>query len=372
MKTRTAASPSSPRLALSLRAAHLCLLAGVAATCTTASAGDDTPAPTLQWFECPWSVMERRMGDVFVAGYGSVWLPPPSRAYVWPGSANQASTSVGYDVFDRFNLGTPTAPTAYGTEAYFSTMVQEYKRAGIEVYIDAVLNHNTFRQSGAGFMADGGFPGFWMNPPSPLRDKVATDNWGDFHAGTSAGYYQSESPGSARYCLLTGDLVALVDINQSSNNQFIRQPTAAGDPRNIPGGTYFNKPDPSNARFYPDASLGADTVTNPGMSYAGGLTTGSYAAPCDVPSRNEPTSTLSLGRFNVANPGGGDPAPENATGYTMRWVQWMMDVQGVDGFRLDAVKHVPSWYWDTFFDSVTSMRRIAPDGRRVNPVVFGE
>ena len=80
------------------------------------------------------------MGDVFVAGYGSVWLPPPSRAYVWPGSANQASSSVGYDVHDRFNLGTPTAPTAYGTEAYFHAMVQEYKRAGVEVYIDAVLN----------------------------------------------------------------------------------------------------------------------------------------------------------------------------------------------------------------------------------------
>jgi hypothetical protein len=373
MTTRHAAATSSNRpFAQVRRASLLCLLAGVAATCTMAWAGDENPAPTLQWFECPWSVMERRMGDVFVAGYGSVWLPPPSRAYVWPGSANQASSSVGYDVHDRFNLGTPTAPTAYGTEAYFHAMVQEYKRAGVEVYIDAVLNHNGFRQTGAGFMADGGFPGFWMNPPTPLRDKTPTDDWGDFNKGIASGYYQSESPGSARYCLLSGDLVALTDINQASNHQFIRQPVTAGDPRNLPAGTHFNKPDASNARFYPDVALGVDTVSNPGMSYVGGLSGGAYAPPCDVPWRNEPASSLTFGRFNLAQPGAGDPVPESATGYTLRWVQWMMDVQGVDGFRLDAVKHVPSWYWDTYFDTVTSMRRVTPDGRRVNPVVLGE
>jgi hypothetical protein len=355
---------------------RLIAAAGLLATLTVSTAHaqmDENPSATLEWFDCPWTSMERKMVDLFVAGYGSVWVPPPSRAYVWPGSADQSSTSVGYDCFDRFNLGKPGAATAYGTEEYFDSVVSEYHRAGVEVYIDTVLNHNSSRQTGAGFMQDGGYPGFWMNPPTPMRDKAAADNWGDFHGGTSSGYYQSEAPASPRYCLLMGDLVSLVDIDQGSNNQFIRQPVAAGDPRNIPAGTYFNKPDAGNARFYPDTALGFTTVVNnPGMWYAGGLNTGQFAPPCDVPWRNEPATTFTFGKFNTQNPLAGDPVPENATGYTMRWVQWMLDVHHVDGFRLDAVKHVPSWYWDTFFDSVTRNRRMTPDGRMVNPVVFGE
>ncbi len=313
------------------------------------------------------------MADLFIAGYGSVWVPPPTRAYVSPTATDQNSTSVGYDIFDRFNLGKPGAQTAYGTEEYFDAAVSEFHRAGVEVYADAVLNHDTFRQSSVSFMQDGGLPGFWMNPPTPLRTKVATDNWGDFHSGQSGGYYQSEAPGSPRYCLLNGDLVALIDIDQASNNLFIRQPTTIGDARNIPGGTYFNKVDAGNARFYLDAALGLDApVSNPGMSSVGVANTGSFVPPCDLPSRTVPAVNTSFGRFNTQDAAAGDPVVENATGYTMRWVQWMLDVHHVDGFRLDAVKHVPSWYWDTYFDTVTHNRRITPDGRAVNPVVFGE
>ena len=54
MTTRHAAAPSSIDLPARVRrASTLCLLAGVAATCTMAWAGDENPAPTLQWFECP-------------------------------------------------------------------------------------------------------------------------------------------------------------------------------------------------------------------------------------------------------------------------------------------------------------------------------
>lgn len=349
------------------------LIASGLALCAPIANAQENPAPTLQWFEAPWTVMERRMVDVFISGYGSVWLPPPGRGYVWPGSSNQNSTSAGYDAFDRFDLGRPNANTAYGTEQYFDAMREEYHRAGIEVYIDAVLNHNSGRQTGQGFMNDGGYPGFWMNPPTPMRDKTSTDNWGDFHGGITGGYYQSEAPQSIRYCLLQGDLVALVDIDQASNNMFIRHPTSAGNPLNLPAGTYFNRPDPNNARFYPDQALGLSiTQNNPGMSYAGALNSGIFAAPCEVPARNEPASQFAFGRFNEANPMAGDPVPENATGLTMRYLQWMLDVKKVDGFRLDAVKHVPSWYWDSFYDNVMFNRRQAFDGRFVTAISFGE
>src|SRR5260221_14764353 len=69
---------------------------------------DISPPPILQWFECRYATMQNRIADLFQAGYGAVWIPPPGRA----DSGNQ---SVGYDQFDRFDLGTDKAPTLYGT-----------------------------------------------------------------------------------------------------------------------------------------------------------------------------------------------------------------------------------------------------------------
>jgi glycosidase len=355
----------------SSRSALLFILLAGAAPSALAQTWDENPEPMLQWFECRWQDMEHRMSDFFAAGYGSAWLPPPSRGYMPPTNPNQNSSSAGFDVFDRFDLGRPGANTAYGTEASFGSVVQEFHRANGQVFVDAVLNHNAGRQTGVQFQQEGGYPGFWMAPTTPITNKTPTSNWGDFHAGNAGGYLQSEDPNGPNYCLLRGDLVALVDIDQASNNWFIRQPVAP-HAQNIPGGTYFNRIDANNARFYPDQALGSDVVNNPGMFFAGPLNTGIFAPPCDVPARNEPANNLSFGRFNTANPMAGDPIPENATAYLLRWTQWMMDVQKVDGFRIDAIKHTPSWFWDTYYDSVVHNRRRTPDGRMVTAYSFGE
>lgn len=356
------------------RATALVLAAGLAGMCTNASGQgwEENPPVMMQWFEVRWADMERRMPDWFAAGYGSVWLPPVSRGYLNPTDLDQNSKSAGYDVFDRFHLGKPGAETAYGTEASFDAVVEEFHRANGLVHIDIVLNHNAARQTGTTFMLNGGYPGFWMAPPSPMRNKLPTDDWGDFHAGVSGGYYQSEDPQGARYCLLRGDLVALIDIDHARSNLFIRQPVSAGNPQNIPAGTYFNRPDASNARFYTDQALGTTVVNNPGMWYAGPLNTGIFAPPCDVAARNEPPTPITLGRFNEVDPMAGDPVPETATGYLLRWVQWMLDVKKVDGLRVDAIKHMPSWFYDTYYDAVVFERRRTPDGRMVTPFSFGE
>jgi glycosidase len=344
----------------------------VAAGLTSSALAQEDPPVMLQWFECKWADIERKMPDFFIAGYGSVWLPPPSKCYIDPRSGNQNGTSAGYDPLDRFDLGRPGAQTAFGTETTFREMVKEFHRANAEVYIDAIFNHNAFRQTSQQFHLDGGWPGFWLGPTPTTTFKSSTGNWGDFNAGNSTGFYQSENPGGSNYCLLKGDLVALCDIDQATNHQFIRQPVAPGNPQNIPAGTYFNQPDAGNARFYYDSALGTTTVNNPGMSFAGPLTTGIYSFPCDVPARNEPPINLNLGRFNTANPSAGDAVAENATGYLMRWAQWMFDVQGIDGMRLDAAKHTPSWFFDSYIDAVFHNRRLTPDGRLVTAYSFVE
>jgi alpha-amylase len=318
-------------------------MAALAIAATLASAQDNPVI--LEWFETPWQDMEHRIPDLFEAGYGAVWLPPVSKG------SDQGSA--GYNVFDRFDLGSPTGPTAYGTEQGFRAVVDELHESNGLVYIDAIMNHNSFRNSSVTFQEQGGWPGFWLNPEDPPRDKLPTDDWGDFHNGTASGYYQSEDPGGARYDLFIGDLVALVDIAQESNNQFIRQPVQEGDPNNIPAGTVYNIPDPDNARFYPDRDLTPFTFTNPGAHGHGSL-------------------QFTIYPYNTADPLQGDPVTDNTTGLLMRWTQWMVDEIGVDGFRLDAAKHIPNWFWDLYWDSAVYKRRTAPSGLVTTPFSFVE
>jgi len=306
----------------------------------------------LQWFETEWDDIERRTPDIFLAGYDALWLPPPSKA---------SFASVGYDPFDRFDLGQPPLltfsasrkRTTYGTEATFQAMIKELQRSGAQIYIDGIFNHNGGRTTSDAFLAQGGYPGFWIPRENPPRNKLPTDDWGDFHNGNNFGYLQSENPGGSNYDLHNGDLVALVDIAQESNHQYIRQPVEA-NPLNIPAGTIFNQPDPNNARFYTDQALSPDFINNPGTS------------------RNPGNLSFTRYPFNNANPLAGDPVTDNGTGMLMRWAQWMVEVQGIDGFRLDAHKHVPNWFWDGFFDAAIHNLRIRPDGGTTNPYTFGE
>lgn len=358
--------PTSGTRRVGLCTASLRRLAGLLAICggttmTAAQAANDNGV-ILQIFENSWSNIERRMPDIFMSGYGALWLPPPSKA---------SFASAGYDVFDRFDLGQPGSETAYGTEARFRQMVRESQRAGLQVYPDSVLNHNGGRTSDANFIADGGYPGFYLpgngpsfNPPglpyvAGLAPWIICGNfstrasgnyfWGDFHNGQT----QSENPGGSNYCLWLGDLVALVDIAQESDYRFIRHPIGA-DSRNIPPGRTRNLPNANNRRFYPDRDLPPRVFTNPA-----------------VPGFSNQT-TWTIYPFNTANPMAGDPVVENAAELLMRWSQWMVEDVGVDGFRLDAAKHIKHDFWNEKYDASVNMARTTPAGTKATPFSFGE
>jgi glycosidase len=325
------------------RPALLALAAGTAPTL-----GQGISPVYLQWWELKWTDMEHRTPDFFVSGYGALWLPPIHKA--------ASTNSVGYDVWDRFDIGRPGAETAYGTQESFRAVVDELHAANGLVNIDIVMNHNSGRNTSYAFHAAGGYPGFWTGPlPAVNQNKRADSDWGDFHNGIGAStYYQSENPSGPNYDLHRGDLVALTDIAQESNHQFIRHPIQAGNPQNIPAGTSVNLPDPTNRRMYRDLQLSPQIVNNPGTT------------------RNPGATQFTLHPFNAADPMQGDPVPDNGTGLLMRWTQWTLDVLNVDGFRIDAIKHTPSWFFDTFWDAVVHLRRTTPWGAKVTPYSFGE
>ena len=334
------------RCRLALGAAAVALLAGGAA-------GSPGNPAFLQYFEQEWDDIERRMPDVFLAGYDAFWLPPPHLA---------SFASPGYDPFDRFSLGTPPlltnstsrTRTSYGTEATFIDMVSESHRANVQVYIDAIFNHTGGRTTSDAFIQAGGWPAFYLPRNNPPSNKQPTDDWGDFNEGHATGYYQSEDPGGPFYDLTRGDLVALCDIEHEDNHQFIRHPVEAGNPDNLPAGTLRNLPDPNNVRLYPDKQLTPTAFTNPGTP------------------NNPGAQMFTRFPFNTANPMLGDPVKENATAMLMRWAQLMMEVYGIDGFRLDAQKHVPTFFWDRYFDSAVFLTRTDPWGNKVTPFSFGE
>jgi len=296
--------------------------------------------PILQYFETTWNNMSYRMPDVFMAGYGAVWLPPPCKG-------QNGTASIGYDLFDRFDLGSSSAPTRYGTEDDFRQLVAAHHRANVEVYVDWIMNHNgTKDKTTPGFLAQGGYPGF-------VLEISGGDPDGDFHA-YSGGCPQSTNPSDPCYDLYQGRLVGLIDIAQEKNNNYIRHPVVVGDPNNIPAGTVYNKPDANNARLYPDTALTPTTVTNPGTS------------------RNPGTTYATLYPFNNNDPMQGDAVIENATALLCRASRWMVEDIGVDGFRLDAAKHTPTWFWDTYWDTAVYLRHKTFSGAYNIPYSFSE
>ena len=286
------------------------LAAGLAIAVPPATARADV---ILQIFESSYANTEHRMADIFMAGYDALWIPPVGR-----GSCANCAGTVGYDVFDRFDLGSPGNPTLYGTREQLQNLVREAHKANVAVYVDGVLNHDGFGNLGTpGFIESGDYPGFVVALPEAVD--------GDFHNG----FLDAEQDE------INGRLGGLIDICHECNFRFIRQPVIAGDPRNIPtvgrrsdGRIVITGSEPAregNRQFYPDSD-----PTQP-------ASLGNTAADRHTPSG-----------FNLDHPEAGDPVEENATGLLLRNSRWMIEVIGVDGFRLDAVKHAPAFFWRDF------------------------
>lgn len=285
----------------------------------------DVSAPViLQWFEASYGTMERRTGDAFLAGYGALWTPPPGRA-------DSGNLSVGYDVYDRFDLGQPGNPTLYGTETGLRNVVSSVHRAGLDIYTDFVINHSGFTNlgsvdgSGNSFRDAGGYPGFLITHPNAID--------GDYHTA-----FPPQGLNYEYQFRVSG----LVDIDHRTNFQYIRSPVP-GFADNIPAGTIpafgrlANVPDENNRRFYPDRSLSPILVFDPQTG----------------------EQNIAVYPFNNADPMAGDPVPENAMGYLMRNAQWLVQDIGVDGFRVDAAKHVYPFAFDYFDRAVyrSSLRK---------------
>lgn len=94
----------------------------------------DTDRDDVPWW---WDHLAAQALELRRAGFTAVWLPP-----VWKGSSG--TFSVGYDVFDDYDLGSKnqmgSVPTRYGTREQLARCVATLRACGLDAYVDLVSN----------------------------------------------------------------------------------------------------------------------------------------------------------------------------------------------------------------------------------------
>jgi hypothetical protein len=242
----------------------------------------------LELFNCTWAQVTQKMPEIAEAGYDALWLPNPAKGA-------SGGYSVGYDQFDPFDLGNlnqaGSVATMYGTEAQLLIMVQTAHRFGIRVYFDNIMNHRGTT-----------VPGYNSSTPTNFYPGLIPQ---DFHLQvTSSGHYQNWP------------------TVQDYNNQWdVQNESLAGlvDLANEPGSI--------NDNF--GATLGSTTTK-----------------PVFVRQPHNPAYYMNTNGPSIGGPwfpidGNGQPVAEDVNAYLIRAAMWTMATTKCDGFRLDAVKHVP-------------------------------
>lgn len=227
----------------------------------------------LQLFNQSWVQVSEKIPEIAEAGYTSLWLPPPAKG--------MGGFSVGYDLFDPFDLGDKnqrgTVRTRYGTKDELLEMVRLAHRFGLRVYFDNIMNHRGAE-----------VPGYNEFVPTNIYPGMVP---GDFHLRTiSGGFFRNVSNirdyGDV-WQVQNLSLLGLVDIaHENPNTNF--GPNEGDD---APKPVFIRHP--NNPEYY-------------------------------------------LGQA---------PHPEDVNAYLLRSIRWLFHETKCDGLRLDAVKHVPSYFF---------------------------
>ncbi len=270
--------------------------AGVLLAAVTAS-----PEVILQYFNTSWDELAYKMPELAEVGYGAIWLPPPTKG--------SGGLSVGYDLVDPFDLGGKdqrgTVRTRYGTDADLLRLIETAHRFGIRVYVDNIMNHRAFD-----------VPGYNENTAIDVYPGMVPE---DFHLRvTEDGFYRkwdNVANWGDTWQIQYRNFSDLIDIAQESpvNGNF---GTTEGS--SIPKITFVRHPNNPEYYCYMPSATGA--------VYIGFGTTNI-------------TATM------LTNSANAWLYKEDVGGYLIRAERWLVDHTKIDGLRLDAVKHVPDYFF---------------------------
>ncbi len=266
----------------------------------------------LQIFQLTWNQITQKMPEFAEAGYTAIWVPPITKA--------SSVYSTGYDCFNGFDLGdlneNGTIPTRYGTKEELQNMILTAHRFGIRVYIDSVINHRSFQ-----------VPGYDQYTPPTVFSGLLPE---DFHLWeTPDGFFRQVSQSSFGTVFETEyhGFSGLTDLSEENPNGYFG-PNAENDVNTAYPKISFVR-QPNNPEYYPDQNLPAIM----GMTSAN-VVTNTYWHP-----------------FNGTN---GTPTVEDTASYLIRAAMYQMAQTMCDGYRVDAIKHVPSFFYGDYSTSPTS------------------
>ena len=241
-------------------------------------AGSAQSEVILQYFETRWDEIYQRLPEIAEIGYESVWTPPPGKSPIGGNFPFAYGGNVGYNSFDRFDLGDMPQrgswETRYGSRTSLRNMVDNAHQCGIKIYPDIVFNHA------------GNGPDYRTYPGMVPEDFHV---WKD--AGQPGGYKRAPrmsvwTPDNGYGGTLNQELVSLMDINLEFDGRF-----QTGAPNYVADPTPFIR-QPGDYDKYP---------------------------------YNATNSTLPT---------------ENSRDFIVRWINWLGYAMDYDGVRLDAPKHV--------------------------------
>jgi len=266
----------------------------------------------VQYFNTSWRELVAKVPELAEAGYESLWLPPPTKG--------SGGLSVGYDLWDRFDLGSKdqrgTVRTRYGTEAELLELMRVAHRFGIRVYFDNIMNHNAFD-----------VPGFNAHTPIDQYPGFLPE---DFHLRrTEDGFYRkwdNTRDWNDAWQVQNLGLADLIDIATEPGSLNYNHGDFEGD--TIPKFEFVRQP--NNPEYY------CYRPTAPGQSHAAGE--GLYIG-------FGTTNGLTIGDIS------GDPGfyEERVEDFLHRAARWKIDRTSADGLRLDAVKHTPADFFGATF-----------------------
>ena len=285
----------------------------------------------LQLFNVSYDEIARKMPELAEAGYTALWLPPPTKG--------SGGLSVGYDMWDPFDLGQKdqrsTVRTRYGTEADLQNMMKTAHRFGIRVYFDNIMNHRAFD-----------IPGFNETTPTGGEDEdelypgMVPE---DFHLRkTEDGFYRkwdNTRDWQSAWQVQNLGLSDLVDIaHETPNTNF--GPNEGDDHPKYSFVRDLNRPEQY------------DNDKDGNRVYFGWLIDRARAALGNSATEAELRSHAKA--YIVEHRAA---YIEDVGAYLIRAARWKIDRTKADGFRLDAVKHVP----DYFFGQMSGAGRDSSD-----------
>ena len=250
----------------------------------------------LQYFNTSYEEINYKLPELAEVGYDAIWLPPPTKA--------SGGMSTGYDCWDPFDLGSKdqsgSVRTRYGTDAELRDLITAAHRFGIRVYVDNIMNHRAFS-----------VPGYNASTPIDIYPGMVPE---DFHLRvTEEGFYRkwdNVANWSDTWQVQHRNFSDLIDIAQEmpDNGNF-----GASEGDHIPKIKIVRHP--HNPEYYD---------WHPTLGHVG---------------FNSPFITESV---IADNP---NFYAEDVNAYLIRAVRWLVDHTRIDGLRLDAVKHVPAYFF---------------------------